>query len=35
MGTTSEHPPMKFDTPQIIAFIALWMVVAFMIFTFF
>jgi len=31
----SEHPPMKFDMPQIIAFIALWMVVAFMIFTFF
>jgi len=30
-----EHPPMKFDMPQIIAFIVLWMVVAFMIFTFF
>jgi len=26
---------MKFDMPQIIAFIVLWMVVAFMIFTFF
>ncbi len=30
-----EHPPMKFDMPQIIAFIVLWMVVAFMFFTFF
>ncbi|MGH8545033.1 MAG: hypothetical protein ACREX3_15665 [Gammaproteobacteria bacterium] len=30
-----EHPPMKFDMPQIIAFIVLWMVVAFIIFTFF
>jgi len=26
---------MKFDMPQIIAFIVLWMVVAFMVFTFF